>query len=657
MVRTLLVSSIVVAALAAPAGQAPQDSNQQGPTFRTGVDLITVDVAVVDGRGRPVEDLRAADFSVKINGEVRRVVTADLVKVDLDQAKRQAPDPTEAYFTSNISQATGRQILIAVDQLHINPAAIKPIMNAASQFLNLLTPLDQVAFIAFPEPGPRANFTSDKTRVRRAMQGIVGQTTMRTNRLNIGVSEALALAAKSDQLVLATVRARVCDGALPEQCGRDIMDEAITIARRVREDTQISLDGLQSILRALAFFEGHKSVILISQSLAISDQTELDTVIRLAGAARASINVLAVDLSRDDVTVNEVAPTAMADRRIQLEGLEQLAAASRGTLYRVVGTGAGIFDRLASELSAHYVLGVEQRPSDVKRDRHRVDIQVRRRDVTIRSGQAFVLSPTLTARRSVEETLRDVLSSPIALSGLPLRVATFAQRDKGDKVRITLAAQIGQPGTPPGEFTVGYAVVNNENRIVGSSMSRVQLASGAGSPNEPLHYGTAMILDPGVYSLRVAVVDGEGRRGGVARDLSVFKVAGEEFATSDLIVGNMPKAGVGMRPSVEPHINTDRLAAYLELYSTTPDRLAATTVEFEVAREEASEALATRPAQIEDGASGRVAVGVVDASPLPPGRYIVRAKMARDGKTIGVLARPFVLERAEAAVAPDPAPK
>jgi len=48
----------------------------QGPTFRTGVDLVAVDVAVVDRRGRPVEDLRAPEFSVKIDGEVRRVVSA-----------------------------------------------------------------------------------------------------------------------------------------------------------------------------------------------------------------------------------------------------------------------------------------------------------------------------------------------------------------------------------------------------------------------------------------------------------------------------------------------------------------------------------------------------------------------------------------------------
>jgi len=40
-----------------------------------------------------------------------------------------------------------------------------------------------------------------------------------------------------------------------------------------------------------------------------------------------------------------------------------------------------------------------------------------------------------------------------------------------------------------------------------------------------------------------------------------------------------------------------------------------------------------------------VATGIVAAQALPPGRYVARAQIAREGKMVGVLARPFVLER------------
>src|SRR5678816_1506992 len=104
-----------------PTPQTPQPAQTpepvQGPTFRTGVDLVASDVAVVDRNGRPVEDLRAPDFAVKIDGEVRRVVSAELIKVDVEAAKRQVADKSETFYTSNLTPPNGRQIIIAVDQI------------------------------------------------------------------------------------------------------------------------------------------------------------------------------------------------------------------------------------------------------------------------------------------------------------------------------------------------------------------------------------------------------------------------------------------------------------------------------------------------------------------------------------------------------------
>src|SRR6185295_33932 len=190
----------------------------QGPTFRSGVDLITVDVGVVDGRGNPVSDLGAAEFSVKIDGEVRRVVSAELVKVDLEAAKKQVADKSETFYTSNLTPPNGRQIILAVDQINIRPGSLRPIMAAAQRFLDRLSPLDQIAFITFPEPGPRVAFTNDKLRLKLAMQGLIGQQPRTTaGQYNIGVAEALAIEEKRDQLTLAAVMNRECRPTDPMQ--------------------------------------------------------------------------------------------------------------------------------------------------------------------------------------------------------------------------------------------------------------------------------------------------------------------------------------------------------------------------------------------------------------------------------------------------------
>ena len=635
-----------------PTQEQKPDEPIQGPTFRTGIDLVAVDVAVVDRRGRPIEDLHAAEFSVKIDGEVRRVVSAELVKVDVEAAKKQVADKSESFYTSNLTPPQGRQIVIAVDQVNIRPGSLRPVLDAAGRFLDMLSPLDQVAFVAYPEPGPRVNFTNDKLRLKRAMQGLVGQQPRaRPGTYNIGVSEAINIEERRDQIVLAAVVMRECrsnDQRQLAQCERDIVSESAQIARNSREDADISLRGLQQLLEQLAYVDGPKSLILISEGLATSETNDMRHLVRLAGAARTAINVMSVDLRRGDVTVAEQPPTEAEDRRILMQGLEGIASMSRGSLYHIAGTGEPIFERLASEISAYYLLGVEQKPSDSIGDRHRIDVEVRRNDVTIRSRQAFVLSPSRTVKRSAAENLRDALGSPFAMSGLPLRVTTFAQQDPGsDKVRIIVAAQVGESGAKPGNFTIGYLVIDDQNRVAASFGDQVALTPGAGSPNEPLKFVSGVLVEPGIYSLRLGVVDAEGRRGSVIRDVSAWKMAGESFALGDLIVGGMPAQGAqGLTVQVEPYVLTEGVAAYLEMYSTTDQTWNGTTVTFEVADDPDSAPLASLPVTLIPGRqpTWRVASGIINAKALPPGRYVARAKIVRDGKAVGVLSRPFVFE-------------
>jgi VWFA-related protein len=647
--RMLMVVALSAAALSA---QEPQ-----GPTFRTGIDLITVDVAVVDGRGRPVEDLRAPEFAVKIDGEERRVVSAELVKVNVEEARRQVENKVETFFSSNLTPPNARLVVIAVDQSSIHPGSIKPLLNAASRFLDQLSPLDQVAFVAYPEPGPRVNFTTDKLKIRLAMQSLIGQPApLMPTQLNIGVAEAVAIERRRDQIMLAEVVARECrrmEAAVRVQCERDIIAESSDIVRRMRQSAETSLDGLRVLFERLALVEGAKSLILISEGLAVDETADLSWLVSLAGRARTSINVMLVDLNRGDVTVSELPPTENEDRRIRAAGLEALAQMSRGSLFHIVGTGEQIFDRLASEISAYYILGVEQRAGDERTERRRIDVEVRRRDVTIRSRQAYVLSSATTGRRQPpEEALRDALNSPFGVSGVPVRVTTFAQQDPASgKVQLAVAAQVGAPGAKPAEYTIGYLLIDEENKVAGSYGGKRALVPIAGSPTETLAFLGAVTVDPGIYTLRFGVVDAEGRRGSVVRDVNAWKLAGEEFAIGDLIVGNLPAAGGGLHASVEPHVTGDALAMFVELYSTATTAWESANVTFELADEENSPALSTLNGRLATGRqeTWRAATGVLGVSALPPGRYVARAQIRRDGKLVGVLVRPFVLERGDGA--------
>jgi tetratricopeptide (TPR) repeat protein len=266
--------------------------------------------------------------------------------------------------------------------------------------------------------------------------------------------------------------------------------------------------------------------------------------------------------------------------------------------------------------------------------------------VTIRSRQAFVLSSAQQVKKNMSpgDRLRDTLSSPFPVSGLPLRVTTFAHQS-GSKVRLTIAAQVGQPGAPKGDYTLGYILITDDNRIAGSSGGKVTLAPLGSSPNEPLVFEGSVVVDPGIYTLRLAAVDDEGRRGSVVREVSAWKMQGEKLAFGDLVIGTA--TGAPLRPAVEPHVQGDALGAYLELYSNAPSTFDNAAVTIDVADDADARALYTTEARLEPGATPatRKVSGVVPTHVLPPGRYVVRARLTQGGTPAGVLSRPFVLER------------
>ena len=656
--KPLLVLASVVSALAIAAAQ---DSRPQ--RFRAGVDLITVHVVAVDAKGRPVEDLRPGDFVVKVDGKPRPVVSAELIKVDRAQPARTVRD---ALISTNAAPENARRIVVAVDQTLITPGTVAPLLKTASQFVDRLTASDYAAFIGFPEPGPRVDFTTDKAAVRRAMQTIsIGQPAkIQPTIVDISLFEAFEITGSEsiqntgiDQPgssqppgpVMKKVIERADAAGVSEMCVLPggvracIYRDSRMIASEARLEGTISLRALEALLKDLVPLDGPKSMVVISAGMVSADPSLLEGVKRLAAAARTTINVIAVDRDRGQLTgqTSALVTDSLMDRSFELQGLETIADVTNGTLFRGVASGAGIFERLEAELSARYLVAVERQPGDP--ESQRVEVDVKRKGVSVKSNKT-VITGSVDTRRPAAELLSDALSSPFALSGIPLRVSTFTQHDAvGDKYRVHLAAQIGESGAPAGEFTLGYVLTNDAGRVLTSAGSQKTLSPAASGRNQTLRYDTSLAISPGTYSLRFAVVDKDGRLGSVVHRLELPKFETVEVATSDLIVGNLPAEGEALSPQVEPQITTSELAGYLELYLPQDVRVSVT---LEIAEGESSPALATGAMAIGPGetpASSKV-TGFV-ATTMSPGRYLARAVVRRNGVTVKTLTRPITISR------------
>jgi len=79
LLPTSRASFVVAAAVALTVAAGAAD--QQTPTFRSGSNLIAVDVSVVDKNGQPVTNLSAADFEIREDGSVQVVQALSLVSI------------------------------------------------------------------------------------------------------------------------------------------------------------------------------------------------------------------------------------------------------------------------------------------------------------------------------------------------------------------------------------------------------------------------------------------------------------------------------------------------------------------------------------------------------------------------------------------------
>lgn len=149
-----LLRGVVAAAallLAWPNAPLPQQ-----PTFRSGVDVVTVDVSVSRG-GEHVGGLTAANFDVFDNGVRQRID-----KMTLEQV------PLEAYLALDVSGS-------------VEGAKLQQLEHAVSAFLDGLTPQDKVALMTFAGTVQISQpLTADLSALRRALAGMTagGQTAL-----------------------------------------------------------------------------------------------------------------------------------------------------------------------------------------------------------------------------------------------------------------------------------------------------------------------------------------------------------------------------------------------------------------------------------------------------------------------------------------------
>ena len=462
--------------------------------------------------------------------------------------------------------------------------------------------------------------------------------------INMGLFEAFQISEYRDTDMQAQVTARECGAGFDQDasCASRVIPESRSIVQEVRFHASNTRKGLEAILRALSDYEGPKALVWISGGFVIGREASfLREIEDLAAAARTTVYVIKVDEPQIDMTQGQRPPSPTEDARMREAGLQAVTAITRGDIFRARYNPGPLFDRLDRELSGYYLLGVEARPDDRDEARRTIGVSVTRGGAHVRARREVQFTDFHEGESS-DERLARTLRSPVAATELPVRVATYTYPDSG-RVRVLVATEVGGEVDFTSDVALAYALRDLEGTVLASGRQSVT-AETADTPRGPvLQYSRSMLVDPGDYLLRVAVLDGAGRRGSVEHPLRVEAPSDGPLAVGDLLVADTPTGPGAFHPPVEALVASGLLTVYTELYGESASSLERARVVMEVAADPAGPAQASADAVLDAPAESRLRVvrAQVQVDHLPPGQYVVRARVLRDSAEVARRYRPF----------------
>lgn len=656
-----------------PAASSAASAPSASPVFKSGVDLVRLDVRALDDQGAPVRDLRADEIEVVEQGQRRPILLFQHVEEPSGTYAEAAARTISGEVSTNQGAPRGHLYVLLFDQDHIAPGNEQRARIAAQAFLRTrLRPQDRVAIYGLPGPGPELNFTSDVHRAIAELDRVHGgmDRSAATAMGNMTVYEAYQIAQGNPE-ILARVSSRNSQSAndlsstplasraglgrtsseTDQQVQQLVAENARTVVAQAEGQSRAFLQRAGDVMLQLRRIEGRKSVVLFSEGFFVGNlQHDLE---RLAAAAAQSYSVVySFDLNRHVADINGDSPqggeqgTETHDR---IEPLGSLAAETGGEL---VPAAADYVERalnaLANSSQDYYIVGfAPASAAGPDGDYRRIQVRVKRRGVHVstRSGYARGATVTPADRR---QAIDAALHAPYTQQGLQVRYTTYvlgagapgarrvvlsleaelpvsagtSQNDKADVVFVARRASDGVV-VSSGSDAIPLPRQNAEGRSLGIGKYRVQFD-----------------LPGGDYLMRAVVREPGGLVGTADRRFTVRQGAADLNA-SDLIISR-PGDALPVRPRLYA---SDVLTGILELNARTAEQLKDVQVNMDL-RPLGTDAREARNTDGEVDPPRSMPNGVTSAvrfdmplSGVAPGVYLARATVRSGGETVASVVR------------------
>jgi VWFA-related protein len=394
----LLFPLVVLVVLSA--GFPALDARSQASSAQAARDVVPVSVHVLDKNGKPVTDLKAADFSLLEDGLPQTIQQCTTVALTPGAG---APDATLALREGLAGLPPTRRIfaiMVGLGRLEEPSKALSGVL----QFVKTgLLPQDLVALFAYDRAIP---FTTDHQKIADALERLkkkhedldfelgqqLGPTGMAPLYGNRVISKKLQT--KIDENVVGpgakppvVTTAEVID---PQQFASMTLDDFMGSSATTLQDQE----NLMALIEYLRRFEGEKHLLFLTEKGLLWPSEDNDRALAaFANDGRVSIHPIQAGgllAAVDDSTTKQM--NATVQQAMSFKSLRTMSDLTGG-LPAILDKGSSALSRLDDMTRSGYVLNYESSNKGWEGGYRNIQVRVNRPDVTVLYRHGYYRSP------------------------------------------------------------------------------------------------------------------------------------------------------------------------------------------------------------------------------------------------------------------------
>ena len=374
------------------------------------------DVIATDGDNKPVTDLKQQDFQITEGGRPQTIADFEYVSIPAVhraiEAAAVAAAPAVDVAENAPPSPTSRIWVMVVDDLHILPQFIPQVRQVMTEFLQRLSPQDEVAITFVSRSDLSQNFTTDLGRLVKAANNV---------RAAFGFGYGADATAASPSGLRHRLSLRPPPGAQAAQTAvYNLKNAAITLANSGHARRAIVYVSAQSVLDPAASLDTPEFKFARAYQLLLLDAFD--------AARRADVPVYTLDprgLVQPETATKGMccssSPQRVAVQRritIQQDWLSSIATNTGGRAFINQNNLTGAIDEIVSDNSSYYLLGYYPDPFVRDGKFHNLKVTVARPGVHLRAKTGYVAPAAgAEAAPTATTTLASVMSAGFNVSG------------------------------------------------------------------------------------------------------------------------------------------------------------------------------------------------------------------------------------------------